>query len=125
ARAELAEDAAAPRLLQPGPVRDHAVEDRALVVLDVQVVDALAPVAQALDRVAAPEREVPGVEEEADVGELEHALDLPRRLDVRRGVVVEGGLVAAAASGVGGAGDPVGEPLPARVVEADAALGRR
>ena len=67
ASAELGEDAAAPRLGHVGPVGEHALEDVAAVVLHVHVRDPLAPVPQTLDRIAAAEREVAGVQHEGDV----------------------------------------------------------
>ena len=94
ARTELAEDAGAPRL---GPVGAPSRSDVEPHVLDDAVVDPLAPVAQRADGVAAAERQVPRVEQQADVGPLEQPLDLGRRLDARAHVVVERRLEAARA----------------------------
>src|SRR5205823_3936263 len=119
AAAELAEDPALPGLDRPGMVADDAVEHVQAHVLDVDVVDATAPVAQRLDRVGAADQEVAGVDEQADVGELEHAVDLPGRFDERARVGVEGRLEAAAARELLGAAEAVGEAAPSRLVESE------
>src|SRR5438067_1443566 len=103
-------------------VADDAAEHVQAHVLDVDVVDATAPVAQRLDRVGAADQEVTGVDEQADVGELEHAVDLPRRLDEGARVGVEGRLEPAAACQLLGAAKTVGEAAPARLVEAERAV---
>ena len=116
---ELAEHTSAPGFGHVGAVGDHAREDVVPHVFDVHVVDALTPVAKRLARIAATESEVARVEQQADVRQLEHALDLPRRFDERRGVVVERRLEAAVARQVGGPRDTFGQPAPARGVEPD------
>ena len=76
-------------------------------VLDVHMVDAVAPVARGPDRVAAGGGQVAGVEQEPDARALEQPLDLGRRLHARAHVVVEGRLEAAGTRQLDGALDPV------------------
>ena len=84
----------------------------------------LAPFAQRGCRISAAEPEVSGVEQETDVGELEHPLDLPRRLHERRSVVVERGLEATCAGKFAGVCNTFGEARPPGFVEADRAVCR-
>jgi hypothetical protein len=84
----------------------------------VHVVDPWPEVPQRRDGVAAPDDEVARVEAELGVGEVQHALDLPRCLDEGARLVVEGRLVAAVAAAVKDPGEPVGEALPSVGVEA-------
>ncbi len=100
-------------------VCDDAGEHVVVDVLDVDVVDPAAPVAKTVTGIASAESEVPGVEQEADVRELEHLLDLPRRLDERAGVVMERRLEAARPCELRSPRHAVREPLPAGVVETD------
>src|SRR4051794_3589106 len=89
------------------------------------MVDPRAEVAQRRDGVAAADDEVPRVEAELRVGEVQHAFDLPRRLDEGARLVVERRLVAAVAAAVQDPGDSGGEAPPAVVVETPgAARGR-
>src|SRR5207244_5835860 len=83
------------------------------------MVDPLAPGAERLRWISAAESKMARIEQEADVCELEHALDLPRCLDERRSVVVECRLHATRASKIGGASDALGQASPAGGVEAD------
>src|SRR5439155_6327617 len=71
AAAELAEDPAPPGLERVGAIADDAAEDVRPHVLDVHVGDARAPVAQRLDRIAAADQEMAGVDSEADLREPE------------------------------------------------------
>src|SRR6266702_7589186 len=59
------------------------------------------------------------IEQEADVRELEHALDLPGCLDERRRVVVEGRLDVTGARKIGGAINALGQSSPAGGIEPD------
>ena len=108
----------------PGPdlghrrlVRDDLGHDRQPGVLEVHVVDPVAQVAQHGHRVAAAEQHVPGLQAQPDVGHLEHALDLPRRLDVGAGLRVEGRLVAPVTAAVDHPGQAGREPSPRVGVE--------
>src|SRR5204862_6488282 len=87
-------------------------------------VDPAAPALQRRGGIAPAEREVAGVEQQADVGELEQALDLPRCLDVRRRVVVERRFESSGPCELGSPGYAVGQPAPAVLVEADRAVRR-
>lgn len=84
------------------------------------MIDPGQPPAQVCDGVPATDQEVSGVEGEVDVADLEEAVDLLRGLDVGAGVVVERGLQAARPDPAGHPGEPVGEPVPAGVVEREA-----
>src|SRR2546428_13979185 len=77
------------------------------------MVDPLAPGAERLRWIAAAESKMARIEQEADVCELEHALDLPRCLDERRSGVVERRLHATRASEIGGASRALGQGSPA------------
>ena len=119
ALAELAEDPAPPGLDHVGSVRDDLAQHVHPDVFDVDVVHARAPVVERLDRVRAADQEVARVDEEAEGGQLERALDLPRRLDVGSGVSVERRLEAARGRDVLRAADTLAPALPARFVEAE------
>src|SRR5258706_13933589 len=70
-------------------VGDDAREYGPSGVLQVDLVDAGRPGSRRCNRIATGEEQVPGVQAQPDVRELEHPLDLPRRLDVRAGLAVE------------------------------------
>ena len=89
----------------PGPdlrgrtaARDDLRHHRPSRVLQVDLVDPTAPVADGRHRVASTEDEVAGVKAQSDIGELEHAIDFPWRLDVGTGFMVERRLVAPVAA---------------------------
>src|SRR2546430_17050683 len=92
----------------------------------MQVIDPAPPIPDGADRVAAAEQQVARVETQADRRVLENALDLPRRLDVRARLVLEGRLIAALATAFDGHLHPLRELLPLLGVEtqrpADAGL---
>src|SRR5262249_25169019 len=119
AGAELAEDPAAPRLDQAGAVRDdgpNALEPRGP---ERDVPDARPPTAQRLDRIGAADEQVARVDEEVDPGQLEQAVDLCRRLDVRARVRVEDWPEPAGAGQVLRPRKALCEPRPAGPVEAE------
>ena len=126
ARAELAEHACRPGLLEALALGVQAGQQVQVDVLEVHVVDELARLAQERQRVAAAEGRVAGVEAEAEqarVHVLEERLDLARRLDVGAGVGVERRHEPALATQLGGAVDVVEEQaLPAL---AEPGLGMR
>ena len=110
------------------PHRSHRVvglqrlaQDLRARILQVQVVDAVAPPAEVGQRVAASDEEVPGVEGESDVGRREQGVDLFRGLDVGARVVMERGLETAGAHSGGRDVHAIGEPGP--VVAAERELG--
>src|SRR5581483_257843 len=123
--AECAERLATPDLLDGGGLRDNLLEPRQARVLEMYLVDPRRPVPDRRDRLTAAEQQVAGVEADPDVGELEQALDLPLRLDVRRRVVMERRLVTALAASGDSARDSLRETTPAGVVQADARIERR
>src|SRR5487761_1972816 len=79
-------------------VGDDAIDDLAVRVLDVDVVDPARPAGRQLRRVAPARVEVPGLEAHPDVGQLHGPLDLPGRLDPGPGLGVQCRLVAAVAT---------------------------
>src|SRR5207237_9315897 len=101
---------------------DARVGARATSGSQVHVVDARLPQPHGDHRVATAEQQVARVEAKTDLGELEHLLYLPLGLDVRAGLVMQGGLVAALAAAGERHCDAVGETLPALGVEAEAAI---
>src|SRR5512132_1076551 len=90
--AELAEGTPTPGLIPCG----SPLEDVEPHVLQMHVPEAVTPVAEGRDRIAAGRRQMSSVEEERNVGPLEEALDLARRLHARPHVVVEDRLEATA-----------------------------
>ena len=101
----------------PTPFGDDFAHDVEARVLEVDVADARAPVAQRLDRVGAADEQVARVDEQVDRRQLEQPVDLGRRLDVRARVRVEDRREAACAGERLGAREAVGEALPAGIVE--------
>src|SRR5690242_14560658 len=123
--AERAERLAAPDLLDGRGLRDDLLEAREAGVLEVHLVDPRRPVPDRRDRLTAAEQEVSGVQTKPNLGELQQALDLPLRLDVRGRVVMERRLVAALSTAAGRPCNAVGKALPAGAVEADTRIERR
>src|SRR5262249_57788626 len=75
--------------------------------------------------VAAAEGEMSRVEDDADVGQLEQPLDLPRRLHERPRMVMETEREAPLLRELGGSRDPVCQPTPAALIQTQGAiLGR-
>src|SRR5690349_6564419 len=105
---ERTERLAAPDLLDRGSLRHDLLEPGEAGVLEVHLVDARRPVPDRRDRLTAAEQEMSGVKTQPDVGELEQALDLPVRLDVRGRVVMEGRLVTALPAAGDSARDTLG-----------------
>src|SRR5699024_10516460 len=68
---------------------DNAVEHGMAGILEVEVVDPVAPTVQPGKRVTAPEDEVAGVQGKPDAGAREQLSYLSRSLDIGAGVVVE------------------------------------
>src|SRR4029453_9076695 len=87
-RAELEEDAPAPRLVPRAGGAENVQAD----VLQVDVLDAVAPVPKGSDRLPAGRPQMSRVEQERNIGAVEEALDLGRRLHAGAHVVVEDGL---------------------------------
>src|SRR5947209_5099686 len=90
----------------------------------MQVIDPLPPFAHRAYRFAATEQKMPGVEAESDRSQLEHLFDLPGRLDVGAGLVVEGRLVSTLAAAPRGHLHALGESPPRLVVEAQGTVRR-
>src|SRR5215472_8542378 len=120
--AELAERLAGPDVGRGPAVGDDPGHDGAHAILQVHVVDAVAPVPEHGDRVTAAHHHVPGLQAEPDVGPVEHLADLPRGLHIRAGLRVEGGLIAAVAAAAYHPGQALGEPAPSAGVEAEGGL---
>jgi hypothetical protein len=90
----------------------------------VGVVDPGRPLPDRRDGIAAGEEQVPGVHAQANVGDLEDPLDLPRRLDRGARLVVERGFVAAIAAAPDDDRETLTESSPARIVQAETAVVR-
>src|SRR5579884_1059864 len=119
---EPAERPAPPDLLHRRRVGHDLPDDAEARVLQVQVVDPPVPLAHRRQRIAAAEKEVAGVERDAHVGQLEHPLDLPRRLDIGRRVRVEGRLIPPLAAAIREPIERRREALPVALVPAEAAF---
>src|SRR5579872_7330592 len=124
ALAETAERLALPDLGDRRCLAHDLLDDRALRVFQVHVVDPRSPIVHRSPRVPAAEQQVSRVEAEPDRGELEHLLDLPRGLDVGAGLVVEGRLVAPLAAPGHRFLEVAGETPPLLGVEAERAVCR-
>ena len=88
----------------------------------MNVVYTRAPAHESLRGVSTAKCEVPGVEDDANVGQLKEPLDLPGRLHVRPGVVMEAHVEAALLGELGGARDSFREAPPAVFVQAQRAV---
>src|SRR4051794_764710 len=74
--AEGAERLAAPDLLDRCRLGDDLLQRGRACVLEVDLVDPPGPVAYRLDRVTTPQQQVPGIETETHIAQLEQPLDL-------------------------------------------------
>src|SRR5712692_487418 len=119
---DTAERPAPPDRLDWSSLRDYALQCMALHILQMEVVDPAGPSANALDRVPTAHHQMAGVEAEPDITPFERALNLPRSLEVRAGVVVQRRLITSLAASLGHARDSFGKLTPACIVPAEAAL---
>src|SRR5690242_429427 len=92
ALAQAAERLSPPDLGDRGRLAHDVLDHRAPRVFQMEMVDPSPPRPDRYRRVAAAEEEMAGVKAEPDRSQLEHLLDLPRRLDPRARLVVEGRL---------------------------------